>query len=143
MRRPVTVLRRLGAGPVAPGVWIVVAVLAACSPEEPTVPLALKSIELGTAVDGEKRVVAPTRTFAPGDTVYASIGTAGGGTGTITVEWLVHTEVAATQEQTVDASDPTHVAFHFRPPAGWPVGTSRIIFRLGDGDKHAAEFEVQ
>jgi hypothetical protein len=111
------------------------------------------AIEFGTEVDAANRVPSPTRSFTPQITVYASIETRGTGKGTLVVEWTVGTPAAivSTERQDVNATEPTHFAFHFAPPEGWPKGTNRV--RLGlegaqhiegeEVEKHIAEFQVE
>lgn len=113
----------------------------------PSAPLHLRSIEIGTAVDAQQRVVSPVDldfAFSTDSTIYASIGTEGSGSGTLHLLWgdlisgYVHTE----QEQRVSADGPAFFAFHFKPEGGWSSGRHMIIFAL-DGDKHSREFTVR
>ncbi len=110
-------------------------------------PLRLKSIELGTEVDGNNRVpspVAPDYAFTSQTTVYASIGTEGSGTGTLKALWgdLLSGRVLAEQEQHIDPDGAAYFEFHFVPPDGWVEGRHMIIFSL-DADKHSREFLVR
>jgi hypothetical protein len=122
--------------------FALVVAVAACS-SQALEPVQLHKVELGSAVDAQERISAPTRTFAPGDTVYVSIATEGGGPATLTVQWYAKTSMVQTETKTIAPKGPASFAFHFAPPGGWPTGTSRVIFYLSADDKHGAEFDVQ
>ncbi len=111
-----------------------------CSPPE---PLGMKTIELGSAVDESSHIVSPTRVFAPGDDVHASIELTGSGSATVTVQWLADNHVVSTEARAIKATEHDRAAFHFVPPGGWPVGRNSIVFWMDPVEKHVAEFDVQ
>src|SRR5690349_10200205 len=52
---------------------------AQATPPAPPAPVAFRvvGVELGKAIGGDKKVAAPTTTFAAGDTIYASVASEG------------------------------------------------------------------
>jgi hypothetical protein len=106
-------------------------------------PLEMKAVEVGTAVGADGAVTAPTRVFAPDDTVHLAIRTIGGGDATLSVRWIVDNKIAHEEQKPVELRGPTHTAFQFKPANGWPVGTSRALFWMNEADKHTVEFEVR
>src|SRR5687767_10711950 len=77
-------------------------VLAGCGTDEPQAPVTPErpaeslpplssvtagTINLGKAIDSDKRIAAPTETFAKGDTIYATVDTTGTGAATLKAKW--------------------------------------------------------
>lgn len=124
------------------GVATLIVVAFACAPAPPSKPRHMKAIELGTAVDPEGKITAPTRKFSPQSKVYASITTEGGGPATFHVRWYGNSQLLTEQSKSVDPEGPAYVAFEFTPPNGWPPGKSGVVFWMNDEEKHTAEFEV-
>lgn len=102
----------------------------------------MKAIDVGSAVDAEGRIGAPTRRFDRQSTVFVSITTEGGGEATLHVRWLGNAEILAEQDQKIDPNGPANFVFKLAPPNGWPTGKSRAVFWMNDEEKHTAEFEV-
>src|SRR4029077_12554152 len=98
---------------------------------------------LGTAVDQENRVIGSKNTFAPDDTVYASIATSGGGSATLSVRWtnIPGGSVVHEERRTISSRKPGAFEVHCRPPEGWAVGRHALLFALDD-DVHTREFKV-
>jgi hypothetical protein len=126
-----------------PLVAVLLAIAACSESATSTEPLKLWSIEFGTGADTQNKITGATRTFAPGSTVYASIGTTGSGHATLLVEWAAGSTIVQTEKREIDSKSGDHFAFHFVPPEGWPPGTNRVRFSFEDGEKHVAEFQVQ
>jgi hypothetical protein len=99
-------------------------------------PLSLATVTLGTEVGADKRVVAPKEVFAPQDTIYASVETAGAGHGKLRALWsFVKGEQTAKVDETTiefDATAPVVNEFHIAKPSGWPKGDYRLELFLGD-----------
>ena len=110
--------------------------------KRPLEPLRLKAVELGSAVDAEGRITAPTRRFDRQSTVFVSIATEGGGPATLHVRWMANGQLLSEQSQKIDPDGPTHTVFQLSPANGWPTGKVGAIFWMNDEEKHAAEFEV-
>jgi len=89
------------------------------------------TIDVGKAVGPDKRVTAPTATFAKGDTIYASVDTTGSGTATLKATWTYKkggqwTPVADDQIQTITPTGPATTEFHISKPGGWPAGEYQV-----------------
>jgi hypothetical protein len=106
-------------------------------------PLEMKAVEVGTTVNADGVITNPTRVFAPDDTVHMSIRTIGGGDGTLNVRWIVDNQIAHEERRDIDPRGEAHTAFQFKPANGWPIGTSRALFWMNDGEKHTVAFEVR
>ena len=114
--------------------WLVLGVglaLLACGREEASAPVApppaaapppvsapaphgIGAITLGTQIGADKRVVVPAESFAPNDTIYASIATEGQAQGTVVAaRWSYEDgQTVAESSETVASGGPTVVEFH-------------------------------
>ena len=129
---------------VPPGVATVLSVLfvvGACS-HQPTEPVHLKSVELGTGVDADNHIVAATRTFQPQSVVYVVVATEGAGPATLTVQWVASTSLVKEEKRNINPAGPARFVFQFVPPGGWPAGRNQVLFFQDTAEKHAADFNV-
>lgn len=102
-------------------------------------------IDLGNAVDGEKRVAAPSTVFAPGDTIYASVVTEGEAPSvTLVARWTFEDgQLVSEDSQTIAPSGPAATEFHIAKPDGWPTGRYQVEV-VADGQPAGARtFEVR
>jgi hypothetical protein len=108
-------------------------------------PLGIGAIELGNQIDADKRVLAPTQSFAPGDTIYASIATQGETQGVVlAARWSYEDgQNVAESTETVASAGPTVVEFHIAKPDGWPAGRYRVDVTANGRPAGAREFEVR
>lgn len=108
------------------------------------------SVDLGKAVGADMKVAAPTTSFAPKDTIYASIGTstsdpAASVPGKLGVKW---THVDSDQTVNEDSRDVTltgmgNTEFHIAKPDGWPKGKYKVEVSLDGNVVQTREFEVK
>ena len=127
--------------------------LVACSKKEAapvaTQPaaVAVTGVTLGKAIGADKRVTAPTDSFAPHDTIYAAVETQGSGSATLKAKWTYHRgdKVAVVNEnsQTVVASGPAVTEFHVSKPDGWPTGDYQVEVYLNDASTGVHKFVVK
>ena len=121
--------------------------------ETPTPPasspaLTVSSVELGKAVGADKRVTLPATTFAPADTIYASVATEGAPpTATLSARWTFlgggGTTLVDSTVQTITPTGPAVTEFHVSKPDGWPQGSYRVeVFADGEA-VGARDFEVR
>jgi hypothetical protein len=108
--------------------------------------LQVEKLELGSAVDGDKKVVDKKETFKPNETIYVSVqtrGTAPDGA-TMTARWKYNdTQVVTESSQKIVPSGATATEFHIQKPDGWPEGKYQVDI-LMNGQKVASEdFEVK
>lgn len=122
-----------------------VLVLAACkkaetpaptpTPEPAPVPTAVPApavtvtdVSLGKSVGPDKKVQTPTDTFAPKDTIFASVSTAGTApTSTIAVKWTFQDgQTVKEDSKTITPTGPAATEFSIQKPSGWPKGTYKV-----------------
>ncbi len=102
-------------------------------------------IDLGNAVDGEKRVAAPSTVFAPADTIYASVVTEGASPSvTLVARWTFEDGQLVSQgSQTIAPSGPAATEFHIAKPDGWPAGRYQVEVVANGQSAGARTFEVR
>ena len=87
-------------------------------------------IDVGKAVGPDKRVTAPTSSFAKSDTIYASVDTTGTGTATLKATWTYkkggQSTVLSEDTQTITPTGPATTEFHVTNPKGWPAGEYQV-----------------
>lgn len=111
---------------------------------------AVSDLQLGTAVGADGRVGTPATSFTPKDTLYASVSTAAGATGTLGARWsflgadgkAAPVEVD-TQSKTLDGAAAAHHEFHVSKPDGWPVGRYRVEILHDGAVVQTREFDVR
>lgn len=108
-------------------------------------PFRVTSIEVGNAVNADKRVTAPTATLAPGDTIFASVASDGSAPSvTLTARWTFEDgQVVDEATQTIAPEGPSASEFHISSPEGLPAGRYQVEI-LADGKSVGTEqFEVR
>ncbi len=99
-------------------------------------PVSVVAVTLGNAVGADKKVAAPADIFAPNDTVYASVDTAGTGHAKLRALWTFvrGDKTAKVDETTIEfqSAGPAANEFHIAKPSGWPKGDYRVEIFLGD-----------
>ncbi|QNP41941.1 hypothetical protein [Lysobacter solisilvae (ex Woo and Kim 2020)] len=111
---------------------------------------AVTSVDLGNAVGADMKVGTPATTFAPKDTIYASIGTstsdpAASVPGKLGVKW---THVDSNQTVSEDSRDVNltgmgNTEFHIAKPDGWPAGKYKVEVSLDGAVVQTRDFEVK
>jgi hypothetical protein len=119
------------------------------APVPPPAPVGvtLSAITLGKAVGADKKVTAATEAFAKGDTIHASIDTAGAGTATLAAKWTYTKEgktVPVKEDSaTITATGPATTEFHISKPDGWPTGDYAVEILLDGKPVATKSFRVQ
>jgi hypothetical protein len=105
----------------------------------------VSGIEIGTAVDTDGRVTAPTSVFSPGDTIYAAVVTEGQSPGsTLSARWTYEDgQLVSENLETLGAPGKVQTEFHIAKPDGWPAGRYRVEIALDGQPAGAREFEVR
>jgi hypothetical protein len=108
------------------------------------------SVDLGNAVGADMKVAAPATTFAPKDTIYASIGTstsdpAASVPGKLGVKWTHIDSNQTVSEESRDAAltGMGTTEFHIAKPDGWPKGKYKVDVSLDGTVVQTREFEVK
>jgi len=115
------------------------------APVEQPLPFGITGVELGRAIGADNRVLAPATSFAPTDTIYASIATGGEARGmVVAARWSYEDgQTVAESSETVESAAPTVVAFHIAKPDGWPTGRYRVDVTADGRPAATREFEVR
>ena len=118
---------------------------AAPPPVSAPAPFGIGAIDLGAQIGADRRVLTPAETFAPGDTIYASIATEGEAKGVeIAARWSYEDgQTVAESRETVASAGPTVVEFHVAKPDGWPAGRYRVDVTADGRPAGSREFEVR
>jgi hypothetical protein len=114
-------------------------------PVSAPVPFRIGAIELGSQIGADRRVLAAAESFAPTDTIYASIATEGEAKGVvIAARWSYEDgQTVAQSSETVASAGPTVVEFHIAKPDGWPAGRYRVDFTANGEAAGSRGFEVR
>ena len=84
--------------------------------------LRVTSIQLGRSLNPDHSVADHAISFAPNDTVYVSVFTAGVGSGTLSVRWTYAGRVLDEPQKKVSYRDIAATDFSLRSVAGFPTG---------------------
>ncbi len=110
----------------------------------PAAPLKVVALALGKSVGADNRVPAEADTFAPLDTVHASVGTTGGSTGAkLTARWASVSRSGAEkplgeETRTITPAGDAATEFHLAPPSGLTPGDYKVEILL-DGQSVAVK----
>jgi hypothetical protein len=118
---------------------------AAPPPVSAPAPFSVGAIQLGNQIGADKRVLAAAESFAPGDTIYASITTEGQAQGVlITARWSYEDgQTVAESSETIASAGPAVVEFHVAKPDGFPAGRYRVEVAADGRSVGTREFEVR
>ena len=119
------------------------------APPPATETLSVNELTLGTAIDANRQVTNEAETFAPTDTIYASVATtssdpASPQRGQLTARWTYEGNQAVDEtSQAFDFTGTGATAFKISKPDGWPTGNYRVEI-LHDGEVvQTRDFEVR
>jgi hypothetical protein len=119
----------------------------AAAPPPPPPPVAagisVSSVELGTAIDANKRVTAPVEVFKPQDVVYASVTTTGSAPSATLVARFTYEDGQVVEEFTQQLGGAGVTEFHMSKPDGWPTGTYRLDVMLDGANAATRTFTVK
>jgi hypothetical protein len=97
------------------------------------------SVELGTTVDAGNKIVAAGTSFAPKDTIYASVETSGTGTSIVAASWSYQDgQIVSEDSKTIHATGAATTAFMISKPSGLPAGNYKVQISL-DGSPVASK----
>lgn len=123
---------------------------AAAPVQAPATPMVtVTSVDLGKEIGPDNRVATPTTTFAPSDTIYASVATtssdpASPQRGQLTARWTYEGDQAVDQtSQDFDFTGTGATAFKISKPDGWPTGSYRVEILLDGEVVQTRDFEVE
>jgi hypothetical protein len=109
--------------------------------------VALSSITLGKAVGADGAVADASVLFGPGDTVHASVATAGTGSVTLGARWIYDQAgkgvTVAEESRPLAVPGPTTTTFRLSRPEGLPAGDYEVEILLGGRVVAMPSFKVQ
>jgi hypothetical protein len=107
-------------------------------------PFQVTRIDLGSAVGADKKVSAPTTTFKPVDTIYASILSEGAAPSVVlAARWTYGDgQLVSESSQTIVPSGPAATEFHIAKPDGWPAGKYKVEVAANGKPAGTREFTV-
>jgi hypothetical protein len=108
-------------------------------------PFRVSSVTVGNAIGADKKVVAPSATFAPSDTIYASVATEGASpSAELSARWTYEDGQLVNQEsQAIAPTGPANSEFHISKPDGFPAGKYKVEIALNGAPVGTKEFEVR
>lgn len=102
------------------------------------------SVELGSTVDASNKILASGTTFAPKDTIYASVDTRGSGNATLAAKWSYQDgQTVHEDSKTLDATGPQTTAFMISKPSGFPAGNYKVDVSLNGAQVASKDFSVK
>jgi hypothetical protein len=115
-------------------------VLTACGSGE---PLRVTSVQLGRSVNADGTVASHTTTFAPRDTVYVSVTTAGVGSGTLGVRWKWGSRIVGEPKKPVSSREAVVTEFHLKSADGFAPGDYSVEIFLDGRPVETRTFRVE
>jgi hypothetical protein len=105
----------------------------------------VSGVEVGKQIGADKRVTAPTTSFAPKDTIYAVVATEGAAPSkTIVAKWTFQDrQVVKEATETIAPTGPAATEFHISKPSGWPVGKYKVEISVDGSPAGSKDFEVK
>ncbi len=102
------------------------------------------SVELGSTIDAGNKILAGGTSFAPKDTIYASVATSGSGKATLDAKWSYQDGQTVHQDsKTLDAAGPETTAFMISKPSGFPAGNYKVEISLNGAQVASKDFSVK
>ncbi len=115
------------------------------TPPPATAPVAVTSITLGNQVDSSQNVTMPSDTFAPTDTIYASVATSGmSQSATLRANWTYQDgQTVNESSQTIAPNGDAVTTFHIAKPDGWPTGDYKVEISLNGNVAQSKGFTIK
>ncbi|KZC43017.1 hypothetical protein RHOFW510R12_36360, partial [Rhodanobacter sp. FW510-R12] len=102
------------------------------------------SMELGSTVDANHKILASGTSFAPKDTIYASVDTTGSGNATLAAKWTTQDgQVVHEDSKSLNAMGPETTAFMISKPDGFPAGNYKVDISLDGKQVASKDFSVR
>lgn len=102
------------------------------------------SVELGSTVDASNKILASGTSFAPKDTIYASVDTSGTGNATLAAKWTYQDgQTVHEDSKSLTESSPQTTAFMISKPSGFPAGNYKVDISLNGNQVASKDFAVK
>ncbi|WP_426687426.1 hypothetical protein [Rhodanobacter ginsengiterrae] len=114
------------------------------APETGAGMISFSSLQLGSKVDDNNKIAASGDTFAPKDSIYASVDTSGSGSGTLAAKWTYQDgQTVHEDSKMLDATGPQTTVFMISKPAGFPAGNYKVEITLDGKQVASKDFAVK
>jgi hypothetical protein len=106
--------------------------------------ISFSSIQLGSSVDANNRIAASGDSFAPKDSIYASVDTTGSGNGTLAAKWTYQDgQTVHEDSKALNANGPETTVFMISKPSGFPAGNYKVDISLDGQPVASKDFSVK
>ncbi len=115
----------------------------------PAAEASVTSVDLGNAIGADMKVATPSTTFAPSDTIYASVATATSDPaatvpGKLTATWTFEDgQVVNEETRDINLSGDGATEFHIETSDGFPAGAYKVEISLDGNVVQSKDFEVR
>jgi hypothetical protein len=115
----------------------------------PAATASVTSVSLGNAVGADMKVATPSTTFAPKDTIYASVTTSTSDPtasipAKLAARWSFEDgQVVNEESKDVNLSGPGDTEFHISQPNGLPAGKYKVEISMDGSVVQSRDFEVK
>ena len=116
----------------------------ALPPTTAAMPVKVTDVDLGRALDADKKISDKTDTFKPADTIYISVATEGSSPNSrISAHWTFKNgQTISQEEKPVAPTGNAATEFHIAKPSGWPVGDYKVEVMLDGAPAGTKAFKV-
>ena len=109
-----------------------------------TAAVTFGSVELGSTVDASNKILASGSSFAPTDTIYASVDTSGSGNATLAAKWSYQDgQTVHEDSKMLHSSGPETTAFMISKPGGFPAGNYKVDISLNGSQVASKDFSIK
>ena len=118
---------------------------AAPAPAPAAPAFAVQSVDVGKAIDANKRITTPTTTFGRRDTIYVSVVTEGAAPSkAIAAKWTFQDgQTVKEQTESIAPTGPAATEFHISKPKPWPVGKYKVEITVDGAPAGTKDFEIK
>lgn len=116
------------------------------APVPAPVPFKVTALHLGRAIGADKKISDPATSFAPKDTIYASVDSEGAAASAeLKARWTFGDKGIKVDEstQTIAPTGPAVTEFHIAKPSGWPAGKYKVEIWANGISAATQDFEVK
>ncbi len=106
--------------------------------------VSVASVDLGSQVDANNRISAASTSFAPNDTIYATVMTHGNGAAKLDAKWTYQDgRVVHEDTKTINANGDEATSFMVSKPSGFPAGSYKVEVMLNGAQVASKDFSVK
>lgn len=102
------------------------------------------SMQLGSTIDANNKISASGDSFAPRDSIYAEVDTAGSGNATLAAKWTYQDgQTVHEDSKTLDPTGPQTTVFMINRPSGFPAGNYKVDISLDGRQVASKDFSIK